>query len=71
MARTAVADGAVVTPFDLYHVTDVNAVTAVPAGDVRAFDHVPVVRRARQGAPVADEWEYLAEGFAWVLDACD
>lgn len=65
MVQIAVADGTMAAPLDLYHVADqfVTAATGVPTADGNARDV--------QTGGADREWGYLAEGFAWVLDACD
>jgi hypothetical protein len=72
MARTAVADRAVAASFDAHQITEelASAVTIVPAAGVRAGDAADM-RQSKPMAHAASEWEYLAEGYAWVLDACD
>ena len=79
MVQTAVADATMATPLNLYQVGEqlATAVTAVPPEDASALDarpvgdHALVIRRVEQVGPAESGWEYLAEGCAWVLDACD
>ena len=72
MAQMAVTDRAAVVSFGGHQFTEDlgTAVTSALTGHVSASD-ASDGRQSRPGARAADGWEYLAEGCAWVLDACD
>jgi hypothetical protein len=76
MVQMAVADGTIMTPLTLYQVgerpamgapsMDASAVSARPAGD-----RPLLASQVQRMGPAESTWEHLAEGCAWVLDACD
>jgi hypothetical protein len=76
MMQIAVADGTMMTPLTLYQVGEqpvtgtsndgASAVNPRPAGD-RAL----VASQVQRMGPAESGWDRLAEGCAWVLDACD
>ena len=76
MVQIAVADGTMMTPLSLYRI-GVKAATGAPnvrssAVNARhAGDRTSVARQVQRTGPAESGREHLAEGFAWVLDACD
>jgi hypothetical protein len=76
MVQMAVADGSTMTPLTLYQVGErpvpgtpnegASAVSARPAGDSAL-----VASQVQRMGAAESAWEHLAEGCAWVLDACD
>jgi hypothetical protein len=76
MMQIAVADGSTMTPLTLYQVGEqpvtgtpnegASAVNARPAGD-----RTLLASQAQRMGAAERAWEHLAEGCAWVLDACD